>query len=84
MGGWATDRYLAERWSNEFNRSDIRNLAILVIDIPSNQVVAYCGNVHFDRKQGGNQVDVISYLLQEVVELGYSVSLQHGYCRDIQ
>ena len=50
---------LAERWSNEFGRSDIRNLAILVIDIPSNQVVAYCGNVHFDRKQGGNQVDVI-------------------------
>lgn len=50
---------LAERWSNEFGRSDIHNLAILVIDIPSNQVVAYCGNVHFDRKQGGNQVDVI-------------------------
>ena len=50
---------LAERWSNEFNRSDIRNLAILVIDIPTNQVVAYCGNVHFDRKQGGSQVDVI-------------------------
>ena len=49
----------AERWSNEFGRSDIRNLAILVIDIPSYQVVAYCGNVHFDRKQGGNQVDVI-------------------------
>ena len=50
---------LAERWSNEFGRSEIRNLAILVIDIPSNQVVAYCGNVHLDRKQGGNQVDVI-------------------------
>ncbi len=50
---------LAERWSNEFNRSDIRNLAILVIDIPANQVIAYCGNVHFDRKQNGNQVDVI-------------------------
>ena len=50
---------LAERWSNEFNRSDIRNLAILVIDIPDNQVIAYCGNVHFDRKQSGNQVDVI-------------------------
>ncbi len=43
---------LAERWSNEFRRSDIRNLAILVIDIPSNQVVAYCGNVHFDQKAG--------------------------------
>ena len=50
---------LAERWSNEFGRSDIRNLACLVIDIQSNQVVESCGNVHFDRKQGGNQVDVI-------------------------
>ena len=49
----------AERWSNEFNRSDIRNLAILVIDIQTNQVVAYCGNVNFKRKQSGNQVDVI-------------------------
>lgn len=50
---------LAERWSNEFNRSDIRNLAILVIDLTGNQVAAYCGNVHFERKEGGNQVDVI-------------------------
>lgn len=50
---------LAERWSNEFNRSDIRNLAILVIDLPSNQTVAYCGNVHFNRDQAGNQVDII-------------------------
>lgn len=55
---------LAERWSNEFGRSDIRNLAILVIDIPSNQVVAYCGNVHFDRKQGGNKWT--SFRLREV------------------
>lgn len=50
---------IAERWSNEFNRSDIRNLAILVIDLPANQVIAYCGNIHFDHRQGGNQVDVI-------------------------
>lgn len=50
---------VAERWSNEFGRSDIRNLAVLVIDIPSNQVIAYCGNVHFEQKRNGNQVDVI-------------------------
>lgn len=50
---------LAERWSNEFGRSDIRHLAILVIDITTNEAVAYCGNVHFNRKQGGSQVDVI-------------------------
>lgn len=40
-------------------RSDIRNLAILVIDIRTNQAIAYCGNVHFDKEQSGNQVDVI-------------------------
>lgn len=50
---------LAERWSNEFGRSDIRHLAILVIDIATNEAIAYCGNVHFNRKQGGSQVDVI-------------------------
>lgn len=51
---------LAERWSDEFARSDIRNLAILVIDLPTNQVVAYCGNTHFDNRQAtGNQVDII-------------------------
>lgn len=50
---------LAERWSDEFNRSDIRNLAILVIDIHTNQVLAYCGNTHFSQEQNGNQVDII-------------------------
>lgn len=50
---------LAERWSREFSRSDIRNLAILVIDMRTNEVAAYCGNVHYHKKQQGNQVDVI-------------------------
>jgi len=50
---------VAERWSNELRRNDIRNLAVLVIDIPANQVIAYCGNVHFNREQDGNQVDII-------------------------
>ncbi len=50
---------IAERWSNEFRRSDIRNLAILVLDVPANRVVAYCGNVQNNRAQEGNQVDII-------------------------
>lgn len=50
---------IAERWSNEFRRSDIRNLAILIIDIHTNQVLAYCGNVHFEQRKGGYQVDII-------------------------
>jgi penicillin-binding protein 1C len=50
---------LAERRSDEFGRSDIRNLALLVIDLRTDQVVAYVGNTHYNRRQNGNQVDVI-------------------------
>lgn len=50
---------IAERWSNELSRSDIRNMAVLVIDIPANEVIAYCGNTHYLSSQEGNQVDVI-------------------------
>lgn len=50
---------IVERWSKEFTRSDIRNMAILVIDLPSNRPVIYCGNVHLHPGQPGNQVDVI-------------------------
>ena len=50
---------LLSRWNGEFNRSDIRNLAALVIDVQNSEVVAYCGNVNFESKASGNQVDVI-------------------------
>lgn len=50
---------LVERWNREFSRSDIRNMAVLVIDIEKNQPVAYCGNLHFNKEKSGNQVDII-------------------------
>ena len=50
---------IAERWNRRFSQSNIRDMAILVIDIPNNTVAAYCGNVHFDRQQSGSQVDII-------------------------
>ena len=50
------------RWNREFSQNGIRNLAALVVDLESNQVVAYCGNVQFDNKTSGNQVDVIQSL----------------------
>ena len=50
---------LIERWNSEFSRSDIRNIAILVIDVQKNQPIAYCGNVHFNKANSGNQVDII-------------------------
>ena len=50
---------LIERWNGEFSRSDIRDIAILVIDVQKNQPIAYCGNVHFNKTNSGNQVDII-------------------------
>jgi len=46
-------------WHAEFARSDIRNMAALIIDIRSNDVVAYCGNVDYASKNSANQVDII-------------------------
>ena len=50
---------LLERWNNEFLRSDIRNLAALVIDVETGRVLAYCGNVGYNEDRSGNQVDLI-------------------------
>jgi penicillin-binding protein 1C len=49
---------LLQRWNDEFLRSDIRNLAAIVIDVRTNEAIVYCGNVNFDGASG-NQVDVI-------------------------
>jgi penicillin-binding protein 1C len=48
-----------ERWHSEFQQSDIRNLAAIVIDVKKNQVIAYCGNVLFNTDDSSNQVDII-------------------------
>ena len=50
---------ILNQWYEELARSDIKNVAAMVIDVEKNQVMAYCGNVDFDNKNSGNQVDVI-------------------------
>jgi penicillin-binding protein 1C len=50
---------LLTRWNDEFIRSDIRNMAALVIDVQTNQVAAYCGNVGFGENKSANQVNII-------------------------
>ena len=50
---------ILERWHLSFVRSDIRNMAAIVIDVQSNEVLAYCGNVRFEAGASSNQVDVI-------------------------
>ena len=50
---------ILDRWHSSFVRSDIRNMAAIVIDVHTNEVVAYCGNVQFEDNKSSNQVDVI-------------------------
>ena len=47
------------RWQREFSANEIHNIAALVIDVKTNQVLVYCGNVQFHSKVSGNQVDII-------------------------
>ncbi|MDR2621337.1 MAG: penicillin-binding protein 1C [Dysgonamonadaceae bacterium] len=50
---------LLERWNYELRQNDIRNIAAIVIDVKTNQAIAYCGNVRFQDNDASNQVDVI-------------------------
>ncbi|MDR3309508.1 MAG: transglycosylase domain-containing protein, partial [Tannerella sp.] len=52
---------MLDRWHSEFVRSDIRNLAAIIIDVPTNEVIAYCGNVSptATNRSSSEQVDVI-------------------------
>jgi len=50
---------LLEIWHAEFLRQDIKNTAAIVIDVKTNDIIVYCGNVRFNETNSGNQVDVI-------------------------
>jgi len=50
---------LLDIWHSEFLRQDIRNMAAIVIDVKTNNILVYCGNVRFNETNSGNQVDII-------------------------
>ena len=50
---------LLEQWHTEFLQQDIRNMAAIVLDVKTNDILVYCGNVRFNETGSGNQVDVI-------------------------
>jgi len=50
---------ILDRWHSSFVRSDIRNLAAIIIDVHTNEVLTYCGNVRFEDRKSSNQVDII-------------------------
>ncbi|WP_407932841.1 MULTISPECIES: penicillin-binding protein 1C [unclassified Dysgonomonas] len=53
-----TENILA-RWNAEFAQNGIKNIAAIIFDVEKNEVVAYCGNVDFERDISANQVDII-------------------------
>ena len=50
---------ILSRWNAEFAQNEIKNIAAVVIDIQSNEIVSYCGNVNFERSNSANQVDIL-------------------------
>lgn len=51
---------IAQRWGREFNKSNISNLAILVVNLQTNEVMAYCGNINSQKSNSGSNVDIIT------------------------
>lgn len=50
---------ILSRWNAEFAQNGIKNIAAIVFDVDKNEVVAYCGNVEFEKDVSANQVDII-------------------------
>jgi len=50
---------ILSRWNAEFSQNEIKNIAAVIIDVQKNEVVSYCGNVHFERRTSANQVDIL-------------------------
>lgn len=48
-----------DRWNKEFAHNKIFNLAALVVDLETNEVLSYNGNVGFVTNSRGSQVDII-------------------------
>jgi penicillin-binding protein 1C len=48
---------IMQRHNTEFMKGNIRNAAAVVMEIATNHVVAYCGNVNYFSQRDGNQVD---------------------------
>ncbi len=51
-----------KRWNEEFSQNGIHNLAALVVDLQSNEVIAYSGNVGYGTQHSGSDVDIIQSL----------------------
>lgn len=47
------------RWNDELSRTGINDLAAIVIDVASGEILAYCGNANPEKKRPGANVDIL-------------------------
>lgn len=50
---------VANRWNSEYIKHNIRDIAVIVIDVESSEVIAYHGNSGFKSNQYASQVNII-------------------------
>lgn len=50
---------VADRWNDEFSLTGVSDLAAVVIDVRTGEVLAYVGNANPDRKRPGSDVDIV-------------------------
>jgi len=50
---------ILERWSSGLNKKGIEDLAAVVFDVRTMEVIAYCGNTFFNSGRPGCQVDIL-------------------------
>lgn len=50
---------ILERWSSGLNKKGIGDLAAVVFDVRTMEVIAYCGNTFFNSGRPGCQVDIL-------------------------
>lgn len=51
---------LTDRWSNELSSKGVADMAAVVVDVHSGEILAWIGNADLGRKRPGAQVDVAS------------------------
>lgn len=48
-----------DRWNYEFSQNGINNIAAIIVDVKTNEIISYNGNVNFASNLHGGQVDVV-------------------------
>ena len=72
---------LATRWSRELRQQGIHDLAIVVEEVASGEIVAYCGNSDFGFERNGKWVDIARARRSSgsiLKPLLYAAALQEG------